>query len=305
MGDHLSRGAKEERLRSERRLVATDPCLYMPNERVCPEPREHGIRACDAGRGPITPREEPEGLAKHPTSRVDKLLSSMGYGSRSQMAQLGKAGGITLDAARLWDVTKRIPVTPDLPTRMKVAGEPLDPVAGLVILLNKPLGMTCSHKEDGALVYDILPERWKRRDPAISTIGRLDKQTSGLLLLTDDGDLLHRVISPKRHVKKTYRARLARPLNGTEGDLFASGHLMLEGEDKPLVPAELEVVSETEALLSVTEGRYHQVRRMFAATGNHVEALHRERLGGLSLPADLAPGQWKLLSEDEIAMIFQ
>ncbi|MDP3342232.1 pseudouridine synthase [Frigidibacter sp.] len=244
-------------------------------------------------------------MAKIPTSRVDKLLSSMGYGSRSEMVHMAKAGGITLDGAELSDVSKRIPVTRDLPARIQIDGEPLDPVVGMVILLNKPLGMTCSHKEAGALVYDILPQRWKRRDPAISTIGRLDKQTSGLLLLTDDGDLLHRVISPRRHVKKTYRAKLARPLGGTEGDLFASGQLMLEGEDKPLAPAELEVVSDTEALLSVTEGRYHQVRRMFAATGNHVEDLHRERLGGLSLPDGLAPGQWKLLSEDEIALIFQ
>ncbi|WP_292052179.1 MULTISPECIES: pseudouridine synthase [unclassified Brevundimonas] len=244
-------------------------------------------------------------MAKVPTSRVDKLLSSMGYGSRNEMARMAKAGGIMLDGEDLTDVTKRIPVTPDLPSRMEIDGEPLDPVQGLVILLNKPLGMTCSHKEDGALVYDVLPERWLRRDPAISTIGRLDKQTSGLLLLTDDGDLLHRVISPKRHVKKTYRATLARPLNGTEGALFASGELVLEGEDKPLAPAELAVVSETEALLSVTEGRYHQVRRMFAATGNHVEELHRERLGGLTLPDDLAPGQWKLLSAQEIAAIFQ
>ena len=243
-------------------------------------------------------------MAKIPTARVDKLLSSMGYGSRTEMARMAKAGGIMLDGQDLTDVTKRIPITPDLPSRMEIDGAPLDPVPGLVILLNKPLGMTCSHKEDGALVYDVLPERWMRRDPAISTIGRLDKQTSGLLLLTDDGDLLHRVISPKRHVKKVYRATLARPLNGTEGDLFASGHLMLEGEDKPLSPAELEVVSPTEALLSVTEGRYHQVRRMFAATGNHVEALHRERLGGLALPDDLAPGEWKLLNADEIASIF-
>ncbi|WP_199683794.1 16S rRNA pseudouridine(516) synthase [Brevundimonas sp. LPMIX5] len=241
---------------------------------------------------------------KVPTSRVDKLLGSMGYGSRAEMARLGKAGGIVLDGADLTDVSRRIPVTPDLPNRMEIDGEPLDPVAGLVILLNKPLGMTCSHKEDGALVYDVLPDRWRRRDPAISTIGRLDKQTSGLLLLTDDGDLLHRVISPKRHVAKVYRATLARPLNGTEGALFASGELVLEGEDKPLVPAGLEVISPTEARLTVTEGRYHQVRRMFAAAGNHVEALHRERLGGLSLGDDLAPGQWRLLNEDEIASIF-
>jgi hypothetical protein len=102
----------------------------------------------------------------------------------------------------------------------------------------------------------------------------------------------------------TPRHALPRPLMGTEGALFASGELMLEGEDKPLAPAVLEVVSPTEALLTVTEGRYHQVRRMFAAVGNHVETLHRERLGGLTLPADLAPGQWRLLTPEEIALIF-
>lgn len=243
-------------------------------------------------------------MKKAPTSRVDKLLGSMGYGSRTEMARLGKAGGIVLDGADITDVSKRIAVTPDLPSRMQVDGEPLDPPPGLVILLNKPLGMTCSHKEDGALVYDILPDRWRRRDPAISTIGRLDKQTSGLLLLTDDGDLLHRVISPKRHVAKVYRATLARPLVGTEQDVFAAGGLVLEGEDKPLAPAALEVLSPTEVRLTVTEGRYHMVRRMFAAVGNHVEALHRERIGGLALPDDLAPGEWRLLDSGRINAIF-
>ena len=243
-------------------------------------------------------------MAKGATSRVDRLLSAMGYGSRSEMARLAKAGAITLDGVALGDVAQRIPVKPDLPDRMRINGAALDPLPGLVILLNKPLGMTCSHKEDGPLVYDVLPRRWRRREPAISTIGRLDKQTSGLLLLTDDGALLHRVISPRRHVRKTYRARLARPLSGTEAALFASGQMMLEGEDKPLAPVALHVVSETEALLTVTEGRYHQVRRMFAATGNHVEALHRESLGGLTLPEDMAPGQWRLLTGAEIALIF-
>jgi 16S rRNA pseudouridine516 synthase len=241
---------------------------------------------------------------KTPTSRIDKLLGSMGYGSRSEIARLGKVGGIVLDGADLTDVSRRISVTPDLPDRMQVDGRPLDPPAGLVLILNKPLGMTCSHKEDGDLVYDVLPDRWRRRDPAISTIGRLDKQTSGLLLLTDDGDLLHRVISPKRHVAKVYRATLARPLDGSEGDVFAAGGLVLEGEDKPLAPAVLEVLSPTEARLTVTEGRYHMVRRMFAAVGNHVEALHRERVGGLALPDDLAPGAWRLARETEIGSIF-
>lgn len=246
---------------------------------------------------------------KTPTSRVDKLLGSMGYGSRTEMARLGKLGGITLDGSEIRDVSVRIPITPDLPSRMQVDGQPLDPVPGLVILLNKPLGMTCSHKEDGELVYDVLPERWRRRDPAISTIGRLDKATTGLLLLTDDGDLLHRVISPKRHVAKVYVATLARPLVGTEGDLFAAGGLVLEDEAKPLAPATLEVLSPApdgrhRARLTVTEGRYHMVRRMFAAVGNHVEALHRERLGGLTLPDDLATGEWRLMTADEIAQIF-
>lgn len=243
-------------------------------------------------------------MAKVATSRVDKLLSSLGYGSRNEMARMGKAGGIVFDGVDLTDVSKRIPVTPDLPSRMEIDGEPLDPPQGIVILLHKPLGMTCSHKEDGALVYDVLPDRWRRRDPAISTIGRLDKETSGLLLMTDDGDLLHRVISPKKHVAKVYRATLARPLDGSEVALFASGELMLEGDDKPLKPAQLEAISPTEARVSVTEGRYHMVRRMFAAVGNHVEALHRERLGGLTLPEDLAPGDWRLLEQSEINSIF-
>jgi len=241
---------------------------------------------------------------KTPTSRVDRLLGSMGYGSRTEMARLGKAGGIVLDGVDLTDVSRRIPVTSDLPGRMKVDGQPLDPVPGLVMMLHKPLGMTCSRKEDGALVYDVLPPRWRRRDPAISTIGRLDKQTTGLLLLTDDGDLLHRVISPRRHVAKVYRATLARPLTGAEGEMFAAGGLVLEGEDKPLSPAVLEVLSPTEARLTVTEGRYHMVRRMFAAVGNHVEGLHRERVGGLVLPDDLAPGDWRLLEPAQIEAIF-
>lgn len=241
---------------------------------------------------------------KTPTSRIDRLLGSMGYGSRTEMARLAKAGGVVLDGVDLTDVSQRIAVTPDLPARMQIDGEPLDPPPGLVMMLHKPLGMTCSRKEDGALVYDVLPPRWRRRDPAISTIGRLDKQTTGLLLLTDDGDLLHRVISPKRHVAKVYRATLARPLVGTEGEIFAAGGLVLEGEDKPLSPAVLEVLSPTEARLTVTEGRYHMVRRMFAAVGNHVEALHRERVGGLALPDDLATGEWRLLEPGEIDAIF-
>lgn len=236
--------------------------------------------------------------------RLDRFLGGLGYGSRREIAELARLGAVTLDERDLTDASARIAVTPDLPERMTVDGRPVDPPPGIVILLHKPLGMTCSHKEDGALVYDVLPDRWRRRDPALSTVGRLDKETSGLLLMTDDGDLLHRIISPKRNVAKVYRATLARPLNGSEVDLFASGELMLEGDDKPLKPAVLEIISPTEARVSVTEGRYHMVRRMFAALGNHVDALHRERMGGLALPDDLAPGQWRLLTPSEVDAVF-
>ena len=107
-------------------------------------------------------------MTKPATARVDQLLSSMGYGSRKDMARMAKAGGISLDGGDLLDVSQRIAITPDLPRRMQIDGAALDPVAGLVILLHKPLGMTCSHKEQGPLVYDLLPDRWRRRDPAMT-----------------------------------------------------------------------------------------------------------------------------------------
>ena len=140
--------------------------------------------------------------------------------------------------------------------------------------------------------------------PGVYTAGRLDYDSEGLLLLTDDGALLHKIISPKRHVAKRYVATLARPLDGSEAARFASGELMLDGEDKPLAPAVLEPLSPTQAQLTITEGRYHQVRRMFAAVGNHVEALHRDRVGGLALPEDLESGAWRIMSTQEVAAIF-
>jgi 16S rRNA pseudouridine516 synthase len=238
------------------------------------------------------------------TFRLDRLLSNMGYGSRREVQGLVRAGLVTLDGVAVADADMRLAVTQDLAQRMRVSGKRLDPPPGMALMLNKPLGVTCSHKESGPLVYDLLPSRWRARDPAISTVGRLDKDTSGLLLLTDDGDLLHRIISPRRHVAKRYVATLARPLQGHEAERFAAGDLMLEGEDKPLAPAVLEPLSETSAQLTVTEGRYHQVRRMFAAVGNHVETLHRDRIGALELPADLEPGAFRLMTPEQIAAVF-
>jgi 16S rRNA pseudouridine516 synthase len=234
--------------------------------------------------------------------RLDKLLANLGYGSRRDIALLARLGRIRLGNSVLREADAKIGL--EKAAALAVDREPVDPLPGLVVMMHKPVGVTCSHKEAGPLVFSLLPERWRRREPAISTVGRLDKDTSGLLLLTDDGALLHRIISPRREIPKSYRATLARDLSGAEADIFASGGLMLDGEDKPLQPARLDVRGPREAILTIVEGRYHQVRRMFAAVGNHVETLHRARIGALSLPPELAPGDWRVLTPGEVDEIF-
>ena len=236
--------------------------------------------------------------------RLDKLLANLGYGSRREIQTLARMGEIRLDGEALSDAGARIALTPDLPARLTVEDEALDPLPGLCLLLHKPVGVTCSHKEAGPLVYGLLPERWRHRDPPLSTVGRLDKDTSGLLLLTDDGALLHRIISPKANVAKRYRVTLARPLRGDEEAALSAGTLMLDGEDRPLLPVAMETQDATHCAVTLTEGRYHQVRRMFAALGNHVEALHRDKVGGLDLPGDLPAGEFRILGEAEIAALF-
>lgn len=236
--------------------------------------------------------------------RLDKLLANLGYGSRREVQMLVRGGRVKLDGVTLDDAGARIAAGPGLPERLTIAGMPCDPAPGLVLMMHKPLGVTCSHKEAGPLVHGLLPARWRLRDPAISSIGRLDKETSGLLLLTDDGELLHKIISPKSRLPKRYRVTLARPLNGGEAELFASGTLMLEGETKPLAPATLEMETPRSAALTITEGRYHQVRRMFAATGNHVDRLHRDRIGGLDLDPAIAPGAFEILNDEALRRLF-
>lgn len=235
--------------------------------------------------------------------RLDRLLANLGYGSRRELQTLIRAGEVALDGAVVTDPGAHVTVGPELPARMMVCGDPLDPPPPLTLIVHKPLGVVCSHREVGRSVYELLPPRWRARTPALSTIGRLDVDTSGLLLITDDGEFLHQVISPRRHVAKTYLAELARDLSGDEAAICASGALMLEGEAKPLAPAILTLLGPRRARLTITEGRYHQVRRMFAAVGNHVTALHRERIGGLALPVDLAPGAWRVAQAADIASV--
>ncbi|EIL97394.1 16S rRNA pseudouridine(516) synthase [Rhodanobacter thiooxydans] len=230
--------------------------------------------------------------------KLVKLIANLGYGSRKDVTQLFRSGRIT-------DADGEVLYADDVVSyeTIRVDDEPLDPPPGLTLMMNKPLGVTCSRKDPGRVVYDLLPPRYNVRSPALSSVGRLDRDTSGLLLFTDDGALLHRIISPKANVTKIYEATLAQDLRGDEGALFASGTLLLEGETTPLAPAVLEVLGPRHARLGVSEGRYHQVRRMFAAAGNHVETLQRVSIGALAL-GGLAPGEWRALDAAEVALIF-
>ncbi len=239
-----------------------------------------------------------------PSLRLDRLLANLGYGSRREMQLLARNGRIALNSAPLYDLDQRVALSPELAANLTIDGLPIDPLPGVVLMLHKPVGVTCSHKEAGALVYHLLPERYRLRKPALSTIGRLDKDTSGLLLLTDDGAFLHKIISPRRHIPKRYLATLDRPLQGDEAALFAAGTLMLEGEDKPLLPAKLDILTPQQAYITLTEGRYHQVRRMFAAVKNHVTALHRDRIGELTLPDSLKAGDFTPLDSAHCALLF-
>ena len=230
--------------------------------------------------------------------KLVKHIANLGYGSRKQVQSMFREGRVTdADGEVLYADDK---VEHDA---IRVDGEPLDPPPGLTLMLHKPAGYTCSTKDHGRLIYDLLPVRFRERSPLLSTVGRLDRDTSGLLLMTDDGALLHRIVSPKSKLDKVYEAQLAQDLRGDEGATFTSGTLLLESDDKPLLPAELDVLGPRHARLTLHEGRYHQVRRMFAAVGNHVEALHRSRIGGLVL-GDLPEGQWRTLSAADLDTLF-
>jgi len=230
--------------------------------------------------------------------RLVKLISNLGYGSRKEVTAIFREGRIT-------DIDGEVLYADDKVehSRVLIDGQPLDPAPGLLLMLHKPTGFTCSTTDPGRIVYDLLPPRFRHRDPIVATVGRLDRDTSGLLLMTDDGKLLHKIVAPRSKLPKVYEATLARDLRGDEVKIFASGKLMLESEREPLAPAVLEVLGPRQARLTLTEGRYHQARRMFAAVGNHVETLHRSHVGGLDL-GDLPVGEWRLLNEADKSRLF-
>lgn len=247
--------------------------------------------------------------------KLIRYLSRLGYGSRREVEHLFRIDAVTrADGATLaaTDEVRELAETVGgsaasaasalTHADIRVRNEPLDVPFGSVVLLHKPAGYVCSTADRHPLVYELLPARFKARTPVIAPVGRLDRETTGLLLLTDDGPLLHRLTSPKSHVPKSYRVQLAENVSNDALQLFASGTLMLHGESKALLPAQLEIITERDVRVTITEGRYHQVRRMFAATGNHVQSLHRESMGTLTLH-DLPPGAWRVLNDAERAAL--
>jgi 16S rRNA pseudouridine516 synthase len=225
---------------------------------------------------------------------LSRYLVALGYGTRKEAERIVRQRRVTTAAGavlRDTDTYQHHDVFVDR--------TPLEAPPGSVILLHKPVGYVCSLNDRPPMIYELLPPTFPKRTPVMASIGRLDADTSGLLLVTDDGPLNHLLASPKSHVPKRYAMTLAEPLRGDEADLLASGTLMLKGETAPLLPAEFIATGGRSAEITVREGRYHQVRRMMAAIGNHVHALQRIALGPLVL-GDLAEGQWRLLTAGEI-----
>jgi len=222
--------------------------------------------------------------------RLDQLLSSLGYCSRREARGWVAAGRLAVKGQVADDFGAKAD-----PADVAVDGEPLDHPAGLLLLLHKPVGLVCSHDgREGPDIYSLIPARWRQRNPPVTSIGRLDKDTSGVLLLTDLSPLVHRLTSPKHKVPKVYEATVSRDLTPALIPRFADGTLQLPDEKEPCAPAELKLLAPRRAELTLTEGRYHQVRRMFASQGHEVISLHRSRFGPLALD-DLPAGQWREL----------
>jgi 16S rRNA pseudouridine516 synthase len=225
--------------------------------------------------------------------RVDQILSRYGYCTRREARDWIRQRRVTVDGEPV-----RAPDQKVLVSSVLVDLQPIEFPDGLLVLLHKPAGCVCSHEDrEGPTIYGELPARWRRRNPPITSIGRLDRDTTGVLLLTDLGALVQQWTSPRHKVPKIYDVTVDRDLRSELIDIFAAGTLLLEQEEHPCHPARLSIQSPRQATLELTEGRYHQVKRMFARQGYTVTRLHRSRFGPFEL-AGLKPGEWRVLSPD-------
>lgn len=226
--------------------------------------------------------------------RLDKFLCDCGVGSRSQVKAILKSGRVTLEGAAVRDGSIKL----DPQTQIVcLDSQPLNRRGRVVVLFNKPAGcVTATQDAQHQTVMDLLPPQYRDLKP----VGRLDKETEGLLLFTDDGDLLHRLISPKKEVPKVYYARHEGV--ATEEDVLAFGQGLTLGDGTVCRPAKLEPLGPGESQITVCEGKYHQVRRMMASRNMHVTYLERREEGPLSL-GKLPRGACRELTEEEIALL--
>ena len=230
--------------------------------------------------------------------RLDRWLVTLGIGSRSEVQKLVKKGGVKVNDAPVKDPGMQVD---EHTARLTVLGQPVDGRLTRHVMLHKPAGLlTAARDKKQPTVMDLLPEVYA--SIGCMPVGRLDKDTTGLLFLTTDGELNHRLLAPGRHVDKTYLAEVDGPLDESHVAAFAQG---LHLSDFDAQPAKLEIVAPTLGRVTVHEGKFHQVKRMFSAVGREVVKLHRETFGSLTLDPNLPEGQWRELTEDELSALYQ
>ena len=244
--------------------------------------------------------------------QLQDILYSQGFGTRRVCAGLIQQGLVQVYESNgaLAPVTVAQAATGFVANglRFRVQGVDWPFHEKAYVMLNKPLATECSQKPSTyPSIYTLLPSPLRLRPQkgavqGVQAVGRLDQDTTGLLLLTDDGKFIHRMSSPKHHVPKVYDVTVKHPLDEVQVSKLLSG-VVLDDDPKPVRAAACEVVASHHLRLTLTQGKYHQVKRMVAAVSNRVEGLHRSQIGGLRLPDDLAPGQWCWLSEADLARI--
>jgi 16S rRNA pseudouridine516 synthase len=236
--------------------------------------------------------------------RLEDILFSQGFGTRRVCAGLIQQGHVSVQGQVQTDSGEFY--APE-GLAFTVQGTPWTFHEKAYVLLNKPAGTECSQKPSTwPSIYTLLPAPLRQRPQkaavqGVQAVGRLDQDTTGLLLLTDDGVFIHRMSSPKHHVPKVYEVTTKHPVTEEMVQKLLAG-VVLDDDPKPVLAAACEAVSELHLKLTLTEGKYHQVKRMVAAVGNRVEGLHRSQIGGMVL-GDLAPGQWRFLTAEDLALL--
>ena len=237
--------------------------------------------------------------------QLQDILYSQGFGTRRVCAGLVQQGFVTVGGEACDDSAAEF--DPE-GLQFTVQGKPWPYHDKAYILLHKPAGTECSQKPSTwPSIYTLLPAPLRQRPQkgpvqGVQAVGRLDQDTTGLLLLTDDGKFIHRMSSPRHHVPKVYEVDTKHPLDDQQIARLLAG-VVLDDDPRPVKAAACEAVAPQHLRLTLTEGKYHQVKRMLAAVGNRVEALHRSQIGALKLPDTLAPGQWSWLGPEELALI--